>query len=153
MKAGAVVLAGCLLSCHGPAEPVAQPVAVRPIFSFCLLGNAHIGMTRRSLTPTGGSPALSRRTVDASSALRASSGSGCAVARGRASGAHVLGRAMLRCPRARGSMSLRTASPPGASWDEGFGATCKTEEQADQLMLSHCLKDVHLASTSGKAGL
>ena len=44
-------------------------------------------------------------------------------------------------------------APPGASWDEGFGATCMTKEQTDQLMLSHCLKDVHLASTSGKAGL
>jgi hypothetical protein len=108
-----------------------------PVFFNCLLGNATIKGTRHRETEPGKPPGPV--TEDGSCVIGAS----CIGQQGKNTPGD--GSVGLRCANGQCSCLLEPLTPPGPSVEFHFPATCMTYERAKQLMLEHCLKDMHLA--------
>lgn len=139
---------GSLLRCGSAQVSSSAPTAAdakRPdsihgeapwaVFSNCLLGNANIKVARH--WPSG-APA-SAASEDGSCTMGAS----CIERQGQDTPGD--GRVSLTCASGQCVCRFEQLTSPGKSWEFGFSATCVSYEKAKQLMLDHCLKDMHLA--------
>lgn len=143
----AVVLASWSLNCGGthagPDTPNASDTSrssgEHPVFSNCLLGNANIKATRHWETSSKAPP--SAVTQGGSCTIGAS----CIERQGRDTPGD--GQVSLTCSSGQCACRFQPLTPPAPAWQFEFPATCTAYDQARQLMLDNCLKEMHLAPT------